>query len=112
MKNFKSMAIALIFTFLASHATYADAPVDPNADLRNAVTRLLVNPELSTDVNEKVRISFFVTTDDQLVVLKTDARTKVLDEYIKNRLNYHKVNIDDLDVNRVYHLKVHFQLRN
>lgn len=111
MKNIKSLGIALVFTFLAAHLSFADTPIDPNSDLSTAVTHLLINPEFTSSVDERVRISFFVTADDQLVVLKTDARIRELDEYIKTRMNYHKVDIDNLDTNRVYHLKVHFKLR-
>ncbi len=112
MKNFKSFAIALIFTLSILQVSFANSPVDPNADLRHAVTRLLINPEIKASLQEKVRISFFVTADDQLVVLKTDARAKELDKYIKSRMNYHKVDVDNLETNRVYHLKVLFQLKD
>lgn len=110
MKLFKTFAMAFLLIALTSQVSFSKSMEDPNADLRNAVTKLLLYPELNTSVEETVRISFFVTADDQLVVLKTDARTKKLDEYIKSRMNYHKIQVEDLEINRIFHLKVHFQL--
>lgn len=109
MKIFKTFTLTVLFVLIISQASFSK-PIDPNVHLRNAVTKMLVDPDIDAAVNEKVRISFFVTADDQVVVLKTDARTKELDQFIKERMNYHKINIDDLDVNRVFHLKVHFKL--
>ena len=110
MKLFKTFAMACLFIALTSQVSFSKSLEDPNAVLRNAVTKLLINPQLDASVDEMVRISFFVTADDQLVVLKTDARTKKLDEYIKSRMNYHKIKVEDLEINRIFHLKVHFKL--
>lgn len=110
MKHFKTFAMAILVVILSSQASFSTSLEDPNADLRNAVTKLLLNPHFDDRLDETVRISFFVTADQQLVVLKTDARTERLDQYIKSRMNYHTIDVDDLEVNRVFHLKVHFQL--
>lgn len=110
MKFFKTLAMAFMFIALTSSIAISKTVEDPNDDLRNVVTRLLDNPELDKSLDEAVRISFFVTADDQLVVLKTDARTKKLDEYIKSRMNYQKIKVNDLEINRIFHLKVHFIL--
>lgn len=110
MKLFKNIAATLAFIAITTQLSIAKPLDDPNRDLRQSVTKLLQNPALHMTLDEEVRISFFVTDDDQLVVLKTDARTKMLDEFIKGRMNYQKIDIEDLEVNRVFHLKVHFSL--
>lgn len=97
-----------MLTALTSQLSQANPLDDPNADLRIYVTNLLKKPQLAKSVDENVRISFFVTADEQLVVLKTDARTVILDEFIKARMNYKKIDVKNLEVNRIFHMKVHF----
>lgn len=110
MKLFKNIAATLAFIALTTQLSIANPKEDPNADLRQAVTKLLMKPTLHMTLDEEVRISFFVTDDDQLVILKTDARTKSLDEFIKSRMNYQKINVKDLEVNRIFNIKVNFSL--
>ncbi len=110
MKLFKNFAVAFMLLALTSQYSFSNSPDDPNADLRNAVTKLLLHPQLDTRLDESVRISFFVTADDKLVVLKTDARTKKLDEFIKGRMNYKEIKVKDLEINRIFHMKVRFML--
>ena len=110
MKFFKTIAVALTLTALTSHYSIAKSLDDPNSDLRHYVTNLLTNPQFERSLDEEVRISFFVTADEELVVLKTDARTNALDEFIKGRMNYKRIDIRDLEVNRIFHIKVHFDL--
>ncbi|HLT93951.1 MAG TPA: hypothetical protein VKZ56_05285 [Membranihabitans sp.] len=111
MKLFNTLAIATVLMTALVQSSFSKSIEDPKSDLRLAVTKLLINPTMDASFEEIVRISFFVTSDKQLVVLKTDARTKKLDQYIKNRMNYHTVDVEDLEINRIFHIKVHFQLR-
>ncbi|MBY5958025.1 hypothetical protein KUV50_07785 [Membranicola marinus] len=112
MKLFKHIAIVLLL-ITSIHQISTTKPLeDPNAKLRSVVVKLLKNPTLQTTLDQSVRISFFITTDDELVVLKTDARSNKLDEFIKERMNYHKINVKDLEVNRIIHIKVQFRLNS
>lgn len=110
MKFLNAFAMVLIFIALTTHSSHAKTLDDPNSELRISITKLLSKPNIGQSVDEHVRISFFVTDDEKLVVLKTDARTKPLDKFIKDRINYQKINIKDLEVNRIFHMKVHFAL--
>lgn len=108
MKFFKAIAVALLLTALTSQHSIAKPMDDPNSELRSTVTKLLSKPKLNKAVDENVRISFFVTAEEELVVLKTDARTKTLDQFIKARMNYKKIDVENLEINRIFHMKVHF----
>ena len=110
MTPFRTMAIAMLLTAISSQLTFADTRIDPNTDLKRTITKLLKRSPFHTKLDEHVRISFFVTTDERVVVLKTDSRTKVLDQFIKDQLNYQKINVKNLEVNRIFHIKIHFDL--
>lgn len=109
MNSFKSIATTLLFALFVSASINAASTYDLNNQLRESVQKMLEQPEFDQDVNESVRISFFVTTDGEIVVLKTDSRTKSLDKYIKARLNYKKTDAEDVEANRVYNMRVHFK---
>lgn len=110
MTPIKIMAIALLLTAISSQNIFADTRIDPNTDLKWTITKLLKRSPFHAKLDEHVRISFFVTADERVVVLKTDSRTKELDKFIKNQLNYKKINVKNLEVNRIFHIKVHFDL--
>lgn len=103
--------VLLLVCIFSANGTPLDTTVEFFPDLRKAVFNLLRNPDIGQDLDEKVRISFFVTSDQEVVVLKTDARTLELDKFIKKRLNYHKIKARHSDTNRIYHLMVYFKLK-
>ena len=106
--SFISMAFVLISITLQAPAN--TLPNHSEVDLRKSIVKLLRHPELKKSTDENVRISFFVTADKEIVVLKTDARNKELDKFIKTRMNYQKIVVDNLDINRLFHIKVQFNI--
>lgn len=111
--NFTSItrtAMLFLVFFLGSPYGNAVSPDGIVPDLRKSVIRMLRNPDIDKNINERVRISFFVTAGKQVVVLKTDARTIELDKFIKDRMNYNTIKVDHSETNRIYHLKVNFKL--
>lgn len=108
MKNLLPI-LCIGLLFLTSKPVSAHTP-DPNIKLSRVVKTLLLAPDVKVDFHQKVRISFFVTTDKKLVVLKTDAQRKKMDNFIKLRLNYKKINIPEVESNRVYTIKVDFDI--
>lgn len=108
MNLLKSLAVALLLTAFTIKLSFAHSVDNPKSDLREQVIQLLGHPKFENPVEERVRISFFVTDDQELVVLKTDSRTPLIDQYIKSRMNYYHVAVEDLASNCVYHIKVHF----
>ena len=109
--KFNPMVTLLLVSIFCAPGIPQDASMEILPDLRKSVFNLLRNPDIGQDLDEKVRISFFVTSDQEVVVLKTDARTVELDKFIKKRLNYHKIKADHSDTNRIYHLMVYFKLK-
>lgn len=111
MKYFKILTVTLVFITFCSQFSIAKPQVDPSSDLRFIITDMLKEPDLKITLDENVRISFFVTMEGEVVVLKTDARNETLDGFIKERLNYHKIDVKNLELNRIYQMKVHFELK-
>lgn len=103
------MSMLFLFLTVGSFHGKAVSPDDNIPDLRKSIIRMLRNPDIDKNINERVRISFFVTTDQKVVVLKTDARTVELDKYIKNRMNYNTIKVHHSETNRIYHMQVKFK---
>ena len=111
--NFTSITrTAMLFLVISMACPHSEALPSDNLvpDLRKSVIKLLRSPDINKDIDERVRISFFITADQQVVVLKTDARTIELDKYIKTRMNYNKIKVHHSETNRIYHMKVYFKL--
>lgn len=108
--TFLLIALLTISHALCKPGILTNQEPDDLQSLRKSVFNLLKNPDIGEELNEKVRISFFVTADYEVVVLKTDARTVKLDKFIKKRLNYSKIKANHSETNRVYHMMVYFRL--
>lgn len=84
---------------------------DPFSKLRKHIYTLLKDPEVRGEFDEKVRISFFITSEDEIIVLKTDTREKILDRFIKEKLNYRITNTKGIETNKIYNVIVDFNIR-
>jgi len=89
MRTFKTLLLVAVITF--SCALTANATEKPlEATITNEIGELLNNPQFTVehDVQAFVRIVF--NQDNEIVVLSVDSDNKMVNSFIKNRLNYKK----------------------
>ena len=107
----KLPALFLVFTLtvmviqVSANIPFQDSISRP----RESVVKLLKNPEIKLTSDQNVRISFFITADNEVVVLKTDTHSPKLDKFIKERMNYKKIDAEFSEINRIYHIRVKFR---
>ncbi|MCG9793241.1 hypothetical protein [Flavobacterium algicola] len=111
------MKKALILSALAivmSFGTLAAKEVKPkknSSSIKQEITQLLrpsfLVDELKNDVVVLVKV--LITPKNEIVVLKTNSSSAVLDAYIKDSLNYKKVNSTDVVSGDDYEFEVKFK---
>ena len=111
MKILNTVSVTFLLNAIFCFTSFS-YPVDtPTEKLRGVVFEMLKKHRFDTSVDGKVRITFFMTPDEKMVVLKTDARNKKVDQFIKSRLNYKHHKVKGLEKNQIVHIKVHFRYK-
>lgn len=88
MKNLIALLIVLV---LGSSAIIAKE-INPKTQLRNEVASLLQRPIIKVDKQEvNAVIEFTINSQNELVVINVSSERKEVAEFVKQRLNYHKL---------------------
>ncbi len=88
----KKLTFIILFT-LGLNIVIASEDAKPADQLRNQIVKLLESPRMELKNNEEQAvISFTVTTEGELVVLSVKSENRLMDSFVKARLNYKKVN--------------------
>ncbi|QKX04300.1 hypothetical protein HN014_05035 [Aquimarina sp. TRL1] len=92
MKNLKVVLIAIfVVSFQAFSADKSTK--SPEQQLRNEIINLLDNPDIKISNNEvKANIEFTLNSKNEIVILTVNSETESLENFVKYKLNYKKVN--------------------
>ncbi len=98
MKNFKLFIAVLTLTIFSATAStnnnlfLEENPVKPNEVLRSEIANLIGNDfPYEFEKENLVEVIFTLNSDNELIVISTNANHKEIDYFIKNKLNYKKV---------------------
>jgi len=103
--------ILVFVVILASTQVFANDKTRKEASeekLRNEIVVLLDRPQIELDQNEiKADIEFILNTKGEIVILTVDSEKVAVENYVKSRLNYQKVNSDMIKIpNKVFKFKL------
>jgi hypothetical protein len=92
MKNLKMLVlvVALAFSSVLSASTNPIEKVEP-ASISKTVQKLLKNPSFQLKENVSAMVEVLINQDNEMVVLSVDTNSKLVEHYIKRRLNYKKL---------------------
>lgn len=97
-------AIALCFATMTSFASEIE-PVETNQAFRSQIVNLLgsefpdyltANGDLTAD------ISLMLNNNNELIVVSTSSKSESLDNYVKGKLNYQKIDVKGLKKGEIY----------
>ncbi|MEN8123723.1 MAG: hypothetical protein ABFR32_01235 [Bacteroidota bacterium] len=98
MKKFNLFLIALTFVVFNLSATpkkvknFDENPVKPNENLRTEIVSILGTDYPFTLENiETIEVLFTLNTNQEIIVISTNSKNKVFENYLKVKLNYKKV---------------------
>ncbi|WP_338356875.1 hypothetical protein [Yeosuana marina] len=92
MKTLKTLVLILAVSFSSMLFANETKPVTKASSLSSTISELLESPKfrIAEDVNALVTITF--NKNDEMVVLCVDSESETVVKFIKERLNYKKVN--------------------
>lgn len=81
--------------------------IDPSETLSIQISRLLhKNSFTQNDVELSAQVRFTLNREQEIVVLSVDTENRVLEEFVKQRLNYRKVVVDKYKEGELYTIPV------
>ncbi|MGB0836902.1 MAG: hypothetical protein ACPGRE_02305 [Flavobacteriaceae bacterium] len=94
MKKVLLLCVAILTMSSAAFAA-EKTPVNPKKVLHETVDNLLGDYQVALTKDVKARVVFAVTGKNEILVVDVQTKDPQIKEYIKEKLNYNKV--DDLD---------------
>lgn len=99
--------IVVLVAVLASTQIFANDKPTKNTSvekLRNEIVVLLDKPQIELDQKEiKASIEFILNAKSEIVILTVDSEKAAVEDYVKSRLNYKKIDFDvKATTNRVF----------
>ncbi|MDH3322743.1 MAG: hypothetical protein OEM04_07120 [Flavobacteriaceae bacterium] len=107
MKKLLILAIAL-FTL---NVSATEKPVKPTDALRTEIIDLL-GPNCPEDLSKNectIDVIFTVNSESEIIVLSVDSSNDLAESFVKNKLNYKKVNYESHEVGELFLLPVTFK---
>ncbi|MBA4746464.1 MAG: hypothetical protein H2058_14510 [Muricauda sp.] len=105
MRKLKTVSVALaLFATMSAFATEGKKPMKAN-NLSGQIYEMLKENQFNADDKEMTaEVRFIVNEKGELVVLSVETKDEILEGFVKNRLNYKKVKLDNVAPGRVYEL--------
>ncbi|WP_318311463.1 hypothetical protein [Flagellimonas crocea] len=107
MRKFKTVSVALaLFASMSVFATKGKKATTEN-NLSGQIYELLKDNQFNVESNElTAEVRFIVTEKGELVVLSVETKDEILEGFVKSRLNYKKVQLNNVAPGRVYEVPV------
>ena len=107
MRKFKTITVALaLFVTMGAFASEGKKETKEKS-LSGQIYEMLKDNQFNVDYKElSAEVRFIVTENGELIVLSVKTEDEVLDGFVKNRLNYKKVQLENVAPGRVYELPV------
>ncbi len=107
MRKFKTVSVALaLFATMSAFATKGKK-VTKETNLSAQIYEMLKENQFNEDYEEMTaEVRFIVTEKGELLVLSVETKDEILEGFVKNRLNYQKVELKNAASGRVYEIPV------
>ena len=110
MKTIKMLLLALAITFGSVVSANALTIEKDPTSLNEKITKLLKNPSFDLEHGIQANVTFMVNKNCEIVVLTVDCDCKHTCNYIKNRLNYKKLDVTVEDLNKTFVVPVRIEV--
>ncbi len=109
-KTIKTLLLVLAITFgsLVSANTLS-IEKDPTS-LKDKITKLLKNPNFNLEEEVNATVTLMFNKNGELVVLAVDSDNEAAESYIKDRLNYKKLDVNVESLNKTFVMPVKIEV--
>jgi hypothetical protein len=90
MRKLKLLAVAFLLSITTLFAS--ENIDDTNTGIRDQIIQLLDNAQFESEKDFNVEFTFTFNSDGEIVVLNVNSSRKDVKDYIRNNVNYKKIN--------------------
>ena len=91
MRKVNVILMAFVLLISTTMLTAATNPVIPTINASEEIGELLKNPSFELEVETTAYVTFVVNKESEIVVLSVDSENESMKKFIKQRLNYKKL---------------------
>lgn len=103
MKKISLVLVAAMLLFTGSILANDVKGNDPAKSLSAQITEILNNNDFSEEViDESAQVRFTLNKQGEIVVMSVDTENVKLESFVKARLNYKKVKVDNLEEGKLF----------
>ena len=106
MKTFKTFllaaVIAISFTLSAYATETTKETIEEPTTIIKEIKKLLNKPNFKIDQDLNALVKIVINQDNQMVVLSVDSNNKMVESYIKSRLNYKTLDNNITEKDKAY----------
>jgi hypothetical protein len=107
MRKLSLVLVAAILLSAGNVVAHEVRTVDPSKSLSVQISKLLSDNAFTQDeVELTAQVRFTLNNQREIVVLSVDTETPVLEGFVKQRLNYKKVELETFNEGKVYTIPV------
>ena len=106
MKNLKLIITVIALSLFVTSATYANETETTSSDqLSSQVAELLGNhPFDEVEEGIEATVSFMLNKEGEIVIVSVDSDSEGVEQFVKEKLNYQKVNTIGLKNGKIYEI--------
>ena len=107
MKTLKMLVLVVAITFssVLSASTNPIEKAEP-ASITETVEKLLKNPNFQLDKDVNAMVEVFINKNNEMVVVSVETDNKLVESFIKNRLNYKKLSSEVIGNSKKFKIPV------
>jgi len=110
MKTIKMLLLVVAITFGSVVSATAESTEKDPTSLNEKITKLLKNPGFELEHEIQANVTFMLNKNSEIVVLAVDCNCKQTSNFIKNRLNYKKLDVSVEDLNKTFVVPVKIEI--
>ncbi|MEO9891201.1 hypothetical protein [Aurantibacter sp.] len=110
MRKLSLVMVAAMLLFTGSIFANEVKSNDPSKSLTEQITEILKDNELSEYVvNQSAQVRFTLNNEGEIVVMSVDTKNDKLESFVKARLNYKKVELNEIKEGKLYTVAIRIE---
>jgi len=107
MKKVSVMLVAALLLSTGSIFANDVKEANPAKDISSQITKMLDKNEFSEDeIDASAQVRFTMNKQGEIVVLSVDTENSSLESFVKGRLNYQKLDVDNFKEGKLFTVSV------
>lgn len=110
MKKISLVFVAAMLLFTGSIFANNSNEIDPTKTITSQISKLLHHNDLSeSEINEVAQVRFTLNKKGEIVILSVDTENYNLESFVKGRLNYQKLEVNNIEEGKLFTVSVRIE---